>query len=66
MNFPEILKNKRIERGLKQHQLAKALTTSKQCISAWENGDRYPTFILLLSLADFFDCSLDELVGRER
>ena len=64
MNFPEILKNKRIERGLKQYELAKLLTTSKQCISAWETGERYPSYILRISLADVFECSLDELVGR--
>ena len=59
------LKEKRVEKGIKAIDLAKALNVSKQTISNWENDKRNPDIEILCKLADLYECSLDELVGRE-
>ena len=63
--FGENLKELRLEMGLGQEQLAKALSVSKGIISLWEHGLREPTMSSLIAIADFFSVSLDLLVGRE-
>ena len=60
------LKNARIKKGIKAIDLAKALNVSKQTISNWENGKRNPDLDTLIKLADFYEVSLDYLVGREK
>lgn len=59
------LKEKRIEKKIKAIDLAKALNVSKQTVSNWENDKRNPDIETLCKLADLYQCSLDELVGRE-
>ena len=59
------LKELRIKKNIKQQDLAKALNVTKQSISNWENGKRLPNIEILILLADFYNCSLDYLVGRE-
>ena len=38
---------------------------SEQRLTDWMNGTRLPSIPNLIVLANFFGCSLDELVGRE-
>ncbi len=57
------LKELRLEKGLNQIVLAKELQVSKGVISLWENGLREPTLSNLVTMATFFDVSLDYLVG---
>ena len=61
--FKENLKELRLERNLGQVELAKAIGVSKGIISLWENGLREPSMYCLISLAEFFNVSIDELVG---
>lgn len=61
--FKEILKELRTERNLGQVELAKEIGVSKGVISLWENGLREPTMYSLILLAEFFNVSIDELVG---
>ena len=65
MLFNEILKGLREERGLTQKNIADACKVSPTCICQLETGSRSPTGSTLLSLADFFNCSIDYLLGRE-
>lgn len=65
MLFNEILKGLREERGLTQKNIADARKVSPTCICQLETGSRSPTGSTLLSLADFFNCSIDYLLGRE-
>ncbi|MCM1290154.1 MAG: helix-turn-helix domain-containing protein [Corallococcus sp.] len=53
----------RQEMDLTQVELANAIGVSKGCISLWENGLREPTLTSLIALAQYFDITLDELVG---
>lgn len=61
--FKDNLRDLRIEKGLGQVELAKALGVSKGIISLWENGLREPSMSSLIAIAVFFSVSLDELVG---
>ncbi len=61
--FNERLRELRIERNIGQVELAKQINVSKGIISLWENGLREPTLSNLIALCQFFDVSLDYLVG---
>ncbi len=63
--FGKILKKKRKAKHLAQWELGEELEVSQQIISTWEHELEHPSFENLIKLADFFECSLDELVGRE-
>lgn len=63
--FCEILKQVRVDKGLAQKQVADALNVSESGYAHWEQGRTEPNIEMLINLADFFDISLDELVGRE-
>ena len=51
--------------NLTQEELSKQLGGSKNLISNYENGISTPDIYTLVKLADIFDITLDELVGRE-
>lgn len=51
--------------NLTQEELSKQLGGSKNLVSNYENGISTPDIYTLVKLADFFDITLDELVGRE-
>ncbi len=55
----------RLCKGLSQQQLADIIGTSQQSINKYENHSVEPDIATLIKLADFFDTSIDFLVGRE-
>lgn len=61
----EIIREKRKEKGLKQYQLAELLGCKGQQVSQWELNKDIPHLFTVWDLADIFQCSLDELCGRE-
>ncbi len=63
--FAENLKTLRQEKGIGQVELAKHINVSRGIISLWENSLREPGMYNLIALADFFDVSVDYLIGRE-
>lgn len=56
----------RKQAGLTQTDLAQKLQTTTSNISGWECDKWQPDNQTLIALADLFDVSLDELLGRER
>ncbi len=64
MDYGKNFKELRIERGLSQRDLAKATGISQQAISFWEQDKRTPNMDDCIRLADFYEITLDELVGR--
>lgn len=58
------LKKLRKEHGISQIKLALDLNTSQNTISRYETGDREPGIAELIKLAEYFDVSIDYLVGR--
>ncbi len=65
MKFKETLRELRSMRGLGQQQLADLLQISVKTISHWETGYSEPSISQLILLADFFEVTLDDLVGRD-
>ena len=64
-NFYNNLKNLRLQKGWRQEDLAKRLKTTQRKVSYWESGKIEPDLDTLWELADLFDVSIDELIGRE-
>ncbi len=60
------LKNLRIEKGLKQTELAEKLFINKSMISAYEKGTRMPSLDVLIQLTYIFNVSIDFLLGIQR
>ena len=54
----------REELNLTQAEIAEVIKTSRTNIGRWEKGLNEPTASQLIKLADFFDCSIDYLLGR--
>lgn len=65
MNYGQCFKDLRMERKLSQRDLAKATGISQQAISFWEQDKRTPNMDDCIKLADFYQITLDELVGRK-
>ena len=63
-NFGTPLKMLRKSKNLTQKQLAENIGASESGIQNYELGTRKPTYDMLISLADYFDVSIDYLVGR--
>lgn len=59
------LRELREERNLSQQDVANAIKTSQTNIGRWEKKLNEPTANFLIQLANFFECSIDYLVGRE-
>ena len=59
------LRELRKERQITQQELAKILNLSIQTISGYETGYAQPTIDTLVAMANYFQCSVDELLGRE-
>ena len=62
--FKDNLKMLRKQEKYNQQQLAQLVGVSQQCVSEWENGKIEPTLSYLWKLADIFNITIDELVGR--
>ena len=63
--FGIILKELRKEANLSQDTLGKKLGFSNQTVSFWESGKREPSLDALVSVAKYFDVSVDFLLGIE-
>ncbi len=61
--FATRLKDLRKENGIGQNQLAEQLGLSNASISYWENAKQEPSASALFKLANFFDVSVDYLLG---
>lgn len=65
MTFGERLRKFRTEKGITQLQLGQKIGVSDRVIGYYESDDRFPKDDeTLKKLADFFNVSLDELLGR--
>lgn len=60
--FGENLKNVREQKGYTQQTLADHLYVTRQAVSRWEGGSRYPDLMTAKKMAQFLEVSLDELL----
>jgi len=58
------LKKLRIKHGLLQKKIAEQLNLSQQTISLYEANKREPDYITLQKIADYFNVSIDYLLGK--
>ena len=58
------LKELRKKKGISQLRLAIELNTSQNTISRYETGEREPGIGELIKFADYFNVSVDYLIGR--
>ncbi len=65
-NFSTFIKELRMEKGLSQEELAKALYVHRTTVNKWENDNVIPLNDKLLLIADYFDISVDELLNGKR
>lgn len=54
------LRQMRLNKGVTQEQLAGILGISKGAVSKWETGTSLPDIMMLPSLADYYECSIDD------
>lgn len=59
------LKNIRKENGLTQKEVAEKLNISQRTYSDYETDKTEPTMEVLLNIANLFNVSVDELLGRD-
>lgn len=57
------LREFRKKQGLTQEQLAEAMGVTVGAVSKWESGSSTPDISIILELADFFETSVDVLLG---
>ena len=58
------LKEYRQKLGISQRELSQKLQIPVTTLFGWENGAREPNIDNLVRIADFYNISIDELVGR--
>ncbi|SDO86722.1 helix-turn-helix domain-containing protein [Clostridium gasigenes] len=64
ISFGDQLKQLRKTKGLTQQQLADKFYLNKSSVSRYENNTQLPENELLQKIADFFNVSIDYLLGR--
>lgn len=60
--FGEKLKTARSQKGITQQTLADQLFVTRQAVSRWEGGSRYPDLMTAKKISQILDTSLDELL----
>lgn len=58
------LKELRVEKGLLQSDIAKIINKSERTVGFYETGERDMNTETLAKLADFFDVTIDYLLGK--
>ena len=61
----QIIYEKRKAKRWTQKKLAEKIDACATTLASWEVGKAYPNALFLSSLADVFNCTIDELCGRE-
>lgn len=65
MNFGKTIQDMRKQKNVTQEELAAELGVTAAAVSKWENGNTLPDILMLCALADYFQVTTDELLGRK-
>lgn len=60
--FPENLRFCRLQKGLRQEDMAKELHITRQTYCNYENGQRMPSADMIVAIAAFLEVSTDYLL----
>ena len=63
VEFGEQLRRAREGKGMTQQSLAEQLYVTRQSVSRWECGDRYPDLLTTKKISQILDVSLDDLLA---
>ena len=66
MNTKDVLYDLRTKKGLSQDELAEKVFVTRQAVSRWETGETVPNTEALKLLSEFFDVSINTLLGSPR
>ena len=66
MTTKDVLLELRTAKGLSQEELAEKVYVTRQAVSRWENGETVPNTGTLKLLSDYFDVSINTLLGSPR
>ena len=66
MNFGKTILELRKQKNITQEELAAQLGVTAAAVSKWENNYSLPDILMLCALADYFDVTTDELLGRQK
>lgn len=65
MQYGDILRNLRNSKGLSQKELTDRLNINRSTYARYETSSTQPDFNTLAKLADFYDVSIDYILGRQ-
>ena len=65
-SFQDVFKELRLEKNLSQDKLAEELDVSQPLIAKWESNRSTPAPEMLEYIADYFNVSVDYLIGRSK
>ena len=65
VEFGEKIKQLREEKGMTQQRMAEKLYVTRQAVSRWECGARYPDLLTAKKISQILDVSIDELLSGE-
>lgn len=65
VEFGERLRELREDKGLRQEDVGALFGFGKSTVSQWESGKSQPEFKIVVKLADYFNVSVDYLLGRK-
>lgn len=64
MNFSIVLKDLLFENNISQAKLAESIGFSQRAVSKWVNAQAEPTETAIISCANFFGITTDEMLGK--
>lgn len=64
MIFGKTIYDLRKKKNVTQEEMAAELGVTAAAVSKWENGYTLPDILMLCALADYFEVTTDELLGR--
>ena len=64
MSYGKILKRLRKSKGVTQQEIACELNVDRSTYAKYETSQSQPNFDTLIRIADYFDVSIDYLLGR--
>ena len=63
-SFAHRLKELREEKGVTQQEIGSLVNMSKMAISHWEKGHSEPSIAQLIVLSNYFEVTVDYLIGK--